>query len=240
MARIMLNVLETAASICCVINKDTTGNAPSIDFDLDTILCAAQSRCLRYDKKGEEHYNLISVFIKSLRGSDPDAVLYWLVRMLDAGEDPLFIARRMIICASEDIGNADPKALTIAVSAYHAFQCVGLPEGEIPLAQAALYLACTSKSNAVYKGIKKARSDVSKYGQLDVPEHLRNPSTPYLRKIGYGKGYKYPHDYPGHFVEQEYLPFEVSGHEYYVPADSGIEAAIRRKLSELRKRKKRG
>ncbi len=190
---------------------------------------------LLYDRAGEEHFNLISAFHKSLRGSDPDAALYWLVRMLEAGEDPLYIARRMIVMAAEDIGNADPQALLVAVAAKEAFEALGRPEGDIPLAQAAIYLACAPKSNAVYRAVKAAREDVKRFGALPVPVHLRNPETALMRALGYGRDYKYPHNFPEGFVKQDYLPEKLRHRCYYAPTERGNEKEIRKRLSHWRK-----
>jgi len=197
-----------------------------------------QRASFRYDKDGEEHYNVISAFIKSLRGSDPDAALYWLMRMIEAGEDPLFIARRMIIFASEDVGNADPQALQVAVAAKDAVHFVGLPEGRIPLAQAVTYLATAPKSNASYKAMLAAAKDVEDRGALPVPLHLRNAPTPLMEKLGYGKDYKYAHNFPEHIVEQEHRPKELSGRKYYSPSDSGYEKQIQERLKSWEEKKK--
>jgi len=173
---------------------------------------------------------VISAFIKSLRGSDPDAALYWMMRMLEAGEDPLFIARRMVIFAAEDIGNADPQALQVAIAAKEAFHFVGLPEGRIPLAQAVTYLASAPKSNASYKAMLAAAEDVEAHGSLAVPLHLRNAPTPLMRKLGYGKDYKYAHDYEEHIVDQQHLPEELRHRRYYTPGDSGYEKKLKERL----------
>jgi putative ATPase len=176
---------------------------------------AAQQRSPRYDKGGEAHYDIISAFIKSLRGSDPDAALYWLARMLEAGEDPLFIVRRMVILAAEDIGLADPQALGVAVAAQQAVHFVGLPEGYLPMAEAALYLARAPKSNAVITSYQRAKAAVERTGDLPVPLHLRNSPTSLMKGLGYGEGYKYPHDYEGNRVEQQYLPDALMGEVFY-------------------------
>jgi putative ATPase len=188
---------------------------------------AAQHRSLRFDRAGEEHYNCISAFIKSMRGSDPDAALYWMMRMIEAGEEPLFIARRMVIFASEDIGNADPVALELAVAVKEAVEFVGMPEGVIPLAQGVTYLASAPKSNASYRAMLAARADAREHGPLPVPLHLRNAPTPLMRDLGYGEGYKYPHDYEDGIVSQTYFPAELEGKVYYSPSDRGRERAIR-------------
>jgi putative ATPase len=228
-ARQALNALEAAAELA--------GRKGRTTIDLTLAEEAAQHRALRYDKAGEEHYNVISAFIKSLRGSDPDAAVYWLMRMLAAGEDPLFIARRMIIMAAEDIGNADPRALQVAVAAKDAFHFVGLPEGRIPLAQAATYLACAPKSNAAYKAMLAAAADVDAHGALPVPLHLRNAPTPLMKELGYGRGYKYAHEYPEHVVAQQHLPEPLLGRCYYEPAAVGEEREVKRRLDAIRRQR---
>lgn len=193
---------------------------------------AIQQRVLEYDKNGDSHYDTISAFIKSMRGSDPDATLYWLARMLSAGEDPKFIARRIIIQAAEDVGNADPMALVIATAAAQAVQFVGMPEAQIPLAQAAVYLSCAPKSNASYIGINRAMKDVVERKPAPVPMHLRDTGYPGAAKLGHGKGYKYPHSYPGGHVLQEYLPKDAKSGPYYEPTDRGHEAKFKKRLEE--------
>ena len=230
-ARVALNALETAANL---IRRDKGER----QIDLATIQEALQRKPLLYDKSGEEHYNVISAFIKSLRGSDPDAALYWLMRMLEAGEDPLFITRRMIIFAAEDIGNADPQALQVAVAAKDAVHFVGLPEGRIPLAQATTYLATAPKSNASYKAMLAAAADVKEKGALPVPLHLRNAPTELMEKLGYGKGYRYAHNFPGYIVDQEHLPEELKGRKYYSPSDSGYEKTIRERVKAWEEKKR--
>jgi putative ATPase len=225
-ARLGLNALEAAADLA-----STTGVST---IDLALAEEAAQHRALLYDKAGEEHYNVISAFIKSMRDSDPDAAVYWMIRMVEAGEDPLFIVRRMIIFAAEDIGNADPRALQIAVAAKDAFHFVGLPEGRIPLAQAVTYLASAPKSNASYKAMLAAAEDVKRHGALPVPLHLRNAPTPLMKALGYGRGYKYAHDYEGHVAEQQHLPDQLRDHRYYEPSDSGAEREIKARLDHWR------
>ncbi len=196
---------------------------------------AVQKRVLKYDKNGDNHYDTISAFIKSMRGSDPDAAVYWLARMLAAGEDPKFIARRIVIQAAEDIGNADPMALVVANAAAQAVQFVGLPEAQIPLAQAAIYLACAPKSNASYVAINRANKDVAERKGPPVPRHLRDTSYPGAKALGHGEGYKYPHDFPGHHVEQEYLPPGAQSMPYYEPTEHGHEAKFKRRLEQLRR-----
>jgi putative ATPase len=227
-ARVALNALEIAAALA---SKDRT-------ITLQNTQEALQKSALRYDKSGDEHYNVISAFIKSLRGSDPDAALYWMMRMLDAGEDPLLIARRMVIFAAEDIGNADPRALQVAVAAKDAFHFIGLPEGKIPLAQAVTYLASAPKSNASYKAMLAAARDVEEKGALAVPFHLRNAPTKLMEQLGYGKDYKYAHDYTDHVVEQEHLPKELQGSKYYFPSESGEEKQIKERMMNWERKRK--
>jgi putative ATPase len=228
--RVALNALENAATLA---RKDK-----KLKIEMSHLQEALQRKPLQYDKAGDEHYNVISAFIKSLRGSDPDAALYWMMRMIEAGEDPLFIARRMIIFAAEDIGNADPRALQVAVAAKDAFHFVGLPEGKIPLAQAVTYLATAPKSNASYKAMLAATEDVEQHGALPVPLHLRNAPTPLMQKLGYGKSYKYAHNYPDHIVDQEHLPKELKDKKYYMPSDSGYENHIKEQLKNWEEKKK--
>ncbi|MCK6557240.1 replication-associated recombination protein A [Candidatus Binatia bacterium] len=230
-ARLGLNALEAAANLAVTKRESVITLALAEE--------AAQHRALLYDKAGEEHYNVISAFIKSLRGSDPDAAVYWMLRMLDAGEDPLFIARRMVIFAAEDIGNADPQALQVAVAVKDAFHFVGLPEGRIPLAQAATYLATAPKSNASYKAMLAAADDVKTHGALPVPLHLRNAPTSLMKELGYGRGYKYAHDYEGHVVGQQHLPDALCDRRYYAPSEEGAERAIKERLERWRQRKGR-
>ena len=223
-ARVALNTLEFAASLAEAAGRSS--------IDLALVEEAAQRRALRYDRAGEEHYNVISAFIKSMRGSDPDAAVYWLVRMVEAGEDPLFIARRMVIFAAEDIGNADPQALQVAIAVKEAVDFVGLPEGRIPLAQAATYLASAPKSNAAYRALLAATADVETHGALPVPLELRNSPTPLMKSLGYGAGYLYPHDYEGDIVLQQYLPSALAGQRYYQPGDAGKEADLKARIEK--------
>ncbi|HEV3108858.1 MAG TPA: replication-associated recombination protein A [Candidatus Binataceae bacterium] len=195
---------------------------------------ATQHKALIYDRAGEEHYNIISAFIKSMRGSDCDAALYWMIRMVEAGEDPMFIARRMVIFAAEDVGNADPRALMVATSVKEAVEFVGMPEGVIPLAQGVTYLASAPKSNASYRAMLAAREDVRKLGALPVPMHIRNAPTPLMRDLGYGSGYRYPHDYEGALAEQDYLPEDLLERRYYQPSERGYEIRIREYLQRAR------
>jgi len=208
---------RTALNLFEVINQIASKNKNGVkEINQKLITDAIQKKSLFYDKKGEEHYNIISAFIKSLRGSDVDAALYWLARMLEAGEDPEFIVRRMIIFASEDIGNASPTALVVAVSASQALQFVGLPEAQLNLAQAVTYLAKAPKSNASYVALLKAQEDVKKYGNLPVPLHLRNAPTKLMEKLNYGKNYKYPHNFPNTKIKQQYLPDAIKSRKYYI------------------------
>jgi putative ATPase len=230
-ARIALNALEMT-----VMTTPPDRNRVR-SLTVKTLEGVMERRVLLYDKNGEEHYNLISALHKSLRGSDPDAALYWLGRMLEAGEDPLYIARRMVRFASEDIGNADPQALQVAVAAMHAFNFVGMPEGNLALAQAAVYLATAPKSNALYTAYQDVQRDIQKTLSLPVPLRLRNAPTELMRELGYGKGYKYPHDYPGHYVEEDYLPEDLKGKTYYHPTNHGYEGEIRKRLNTWRKRR---
>jgi putative ATPase len=193
---------------------------------------------LLYDKAGEEHYNVVSALIKSLRGSDPDAAIYWLMRMLDAGDDPLFVLRRLMIFASEDVGNADPRGLEVAVNADQAFRHMGMPEGLYPIAHACLYLASCPKSNAVGKAFKAARAAIAEHGALPVPKKLRNAVTPLMKDDGYAVGYQYPHDVEGSYVPGEtYLPDALLGQRYYEPSDQGLERSIAERLARLREEK---
>jgi putative ATPase len=202
--------------------------------DIPCVEETAQAKALLYDKSGEEHYNVISAFIKSMRGSDPDAALYWMFRMLDAGEDPLFVLRRMIIFASEDVGNADPHALQVVMAADAAFQRIGMPEGAFLLAQACTYLASAPKSNAQVDAINGPRKDIAAFGPLPVPKKLRNAPTKAMKSWGYGEGYRYPPSEGGYVRGETYLPDELMGRRYYKPRDSGIESRILRRLAWLR------
>ncbi len=230
-ARIALNTLEM---IVLTTPPDQKGTRHIKKEDLEEVL---QRKAFLYDKSGEEHYNLISALHKSLRGSDPDAALYWLGRMLEAGEDPLFIARRMIRFASEDVGIADPQALQVTVAAMEAFQFIGLPEGDLALAQAAVYLATAPKSNALYTAFLGVKKDVRELENMPVPFHIRNAPTTLMKDLGYGKDYKYPHDYPNHFIEEEYLPENLRGRTYYRPTEQGFEKEIKERLEYWRRKK---
>ena len=228
-ARMALNSLDAAASLLRIEDRNERKITRAVVEE------ALQKKALQYDKGGEEHYNLISAFHKSLRGSDPDASLYWLGRMLTAGEDPLFIARRMVRFASEDVGNADPRALSIAVSAMQAFQFIGLPEGELALAQAAVYLATAPKSNSLYAAYGKVKETISQTGTLAVPLHIRNAPTRLMKDIGYGKGYQYAHNFEEAYIPQDYLPDKLKGETYYIPTDRGYEKVIKERIEQWRK-----
>jgi len=230
-ARAALNTLEM---LVLTTSPDEEGIRQIKKEDLREVL---QRKAYLYDKSGEEHYNLISALHKSLRGSDPDAALYWLGRMLEAGEDPLYLARRMMRFASEDIGMADPQALQVTVAAMEAFHFIGLPEGNLALAQAAVYLATAPKSNALYTAFQGVQKDVRELENMPVPLHIRNAPTALMKDLGYGKEYKYPHDYPDHFVEEEYLPENLRGRTYYHPTEQGLEKEIKERLEYWTKKK---
>ncbi len=217
-ARKALNSLEIG---CLTTQENKKG---FIDFTLEIAQESIQKKQVSYDKDGDEHYDTASAFIKSMRGSDPDAALYWMAKMVYAGEDPRFIARRICICAAEDVGNADPQALVVANSAAQISEFIGLPEARIPLAQAAVYVACAPKSNAVYLGIDKALSDIKIKKTQQVPEALKDASYLGAKQLGHGEGYKYAHNYENHYVDQEYMP---ENHRYYEPTDNGFEAKIK-------------
>jgi len=228
--RAALNLLELSAHLA--------QRSPEPDsITLSVVQEAAQRRSLLYDRAGDEHFNLISALHKSLRGSDPDGALYWLARMLASGEDPLYIARRLIRFASEDIGNADPQALPLAVAAKDAYHFLGTPEGELALAQCVTYLATAPKSNAIYVAFGEAQADVASAPAEPVPLHIRNAPTPLMKELGYGEGYKYAHEYEGAYVEQEYLPESLRGRVYYRPTDRGLEAEIAKRLAAWRRRR---
>jgi len=231
-ARRLLNGLELAVKLSIPDENDT------INLSNDILKEAFQSNYIKYDKNQEEHYNIISAFIKSIRGSDPDAAVYWLARMLTGGEDPKFIARRMIVLSSEDIGNADPYALTLATSAFTAIDYIGMPEATLVMSQTATYLASCPKSNASYIAISKAKQDVKDLTAYDVPLHLRNAPTKLMKELNYGKDYKYSHDYENNFTEQQYLPDEIKNKIYYEPSENGTEAKFKKRLTELWKKRK--
>jgi len=232
-ARIVLNGLETALRLT---GKDKNGERTISGKEIEA---AFQRRNLRYDKGGEEHYNIISAFIKSMRGCDPDAAVYWLARLLEGGEDPKFIARRMIVLASEDIGNADPHALVLAASCFTAVDYIGMPEARIILSQTAIYLASAPKSNASYMAIEEGLTDVRSKVHYEVPLHLRNAPTKLMKDLRYGEEYLYGHSHPGHFVEQQYLPEALKNKIYYKPSDQGEEGEILKRLNTWWSKKQR-
>jgi putative ATPase len=232
-ARRLLTTLEVAAQIAAA----GVGEGATPVITAATVEEAAQQKTLLYDKAGHEHYGVISAFIKSMRGSDPDAAVYWMTRMLEAGEDPLFILRRMVIFAAEDIGVADPRALGVATTAVDAFRFVGLPEGVLPMTQAAIYLACAPKSNTALTTYAAARREIKQSGALPVPAKLRNATTKLDREMGYGKEYRYPHEFDGHYVVETYLPDELAGQVFYEPSESGEEAELKRRVEDWRKKR---
>ena len=227
-ARAALNALELA-----VLTTDPDDDG-MIHITLSVAEDCIQRRALQYDKGGDNHYDTISAFIKSMRGSDPDAALYYLAKMIYAGEDPKFIARRVVICAAEDVGNADPHALQVAVSAMQAVNFIGMPEGRIPLAQAVTYVSCAPKSNAAYLGIDKALADVRNVQIKGVPPHLRDGHYSGSHDLGNAIGYKYAHDYPNHYVEQQYLPDELVGTVYYDMSNNGVERRMKEHMKRLK------
>jgi putative ATPase len=227
-ARVALNVLELAAFA-------TEPNGKGIRLvSLATVKAAFQQPSMAYDKHSDRHYDTISAFIKTVRGSDPDAAVYWLARMLESGEDPLFIARRILVLAAEDIGLADPMALSIAMAAQQAVHFLGLPEGAIPLAEATLYLATAPKSNSANKALELVRDDLRLTRNDPIPKHLRNAVTSLMSDLDYGKGYKYAHDYPGHFAAMENLPNRIKGRRYYQPSDQGYEQEVGERIRRWR------
>jgi len=233
-ARRALVTLEAAAAVAA---PDAGAGAGAVGRKLLTpavIEEALQKRTLLYDRAGDEHYGVVSAFIKSMRGSDPDAAVYWMARMIEAGEDPLFVLRRMVIFAAEDVGVADPRALSVATAAVDAFRFIGLPEGLIPMTEAAIYLATAPKTNTAITTYAAAKADVDAHGALPVPNHIRNAPTPLAEQLGWGANYQYPHDFAGHYVREEYLPEPIRGHKYYKPSDSGHEAEIAERLAKLR------
>ena len=224
-ARRALNALEVAAAAVRLAGRTEITRADAEE--------ALQQKTILYDKAGEEHYNVVSAFIKSLRGSDPDAAVYYMVRMLEGGEDPRFVLRRMVIFAAEDVGNADPQALQTAVAALQAVELVGLPEGVLPMSQAAVYLALAPKSNTALTAYTNARRFVTEKGPLPVPLKLRNAPTPLMKGLGYGGAYRYPHDFEGHYVPEEYLPEELRGAEIVKLSESGLEKALGERWREI-------
>jgi putative ATPase len=241
-ARAALNVLESAIAIHETADQpagDGAGDAggaptsPVVEPTLDDIENAAQERVLAYDRAGDGHYGTVSAFIKSMRGNDPDAALYWLAAMIAAGEDPKFVARRIIICASEDVGNADPRALQVAVAAAQALDWVGLPEAQYALAQATVHVASSPKSDSIGRAYGAAMADVLAHGSLPVPGHLLPASVPRLKQFGIGVGYRFPHDYEGDDIPQQYLPDALAGRRYYEPTREGYEGTIANRLDAL-------
>ncbi|MBL8006982.1 MAG: replication-associated recombination protein A [Ignavibacteria bacterium] len=231
-ARRLLNGLELSVKL-------SSENSPGkIILTNEIFKEAFQTNYIKYDKNQEEHYNIISAFIKSIRGSDPDAAVYWLARMLKGGEDPKFIARRMIVLASEDIGNSEPNALTLAVSAFTAVDYIGMPEAALVLSQTAVFLAGCPKSNASYIAVSRAKEDVNNLPAYQVPVHLRNAPTKLMKDLHYGNEYKYPHDFESNFTEQQYLPDELKDKIYYNPSDNGEEMKIKKRLEQLWKKKR--
>ena len=228
-ARHALNAVELG-----VMTTERSGDG-KIHITLDVAQECIQKRVMRYDKTGDNHYDTISAFIKSMRGSDPDAAVYYLARMLYAGEDVAFIARRIMICAAEDVGNADPQALVVATNACLAVERIGMPEAQIILSQAACYVACAPKSNAAYGAVDKAMRVVEATGNLPIPPHLQDAHYKGAAKLGHGTGYKYAHDYPNHYVEQQYLPYELNGQEFYKPSGNGYEVKIKEHISRLKR-----
>lgn len=227
-ARHALNAIELG-----VMTTERSGDG-KIHITLDVAQECIQKRAVRYDKDGDNHYDTISAFIKSMRGSDPDAAVYYLARMLYAGESVTFIARRIMICASEDVGNADPMAMVVAANASLAVERVGMPEAQIILSQAASYVACAPKSNACVEAISQAMDEVERSGNLPIPSHLQDAHYKGSAKLGRGIGYKYAHNYPNHYVEQQYLPYELSGREFYTPSGNGYEVKIREHMKRIR------
>lgn len=240
-ARRLYTVLEVAAELARRAAPGAPGqpaaDAPAAAISAEHVAEAAQGRNLLYDRAGDEHYGVVSVFIKSMRGSDPDAAVYWMTRMIEAGEDPRFVLRRMVIFAAEDVGNADPQALAVAVAALQAVELVGLPEGVLPMTQAVTYLALAPKSNAALTAYAAARKLVNEHGALPVPARYRPGSTALDRAIGHAQGYKYPHDFAGHYVPEDYLPDELVGERIYRPSDSGFETELTRRLAAIAERR---
>ena len=226
-ARILLNTLEISADLA---KTDKTGEKKLTGEFLNSLF---KKNVFLYDKKGDYHYDTISAFIKSMRGSDPDAAVFWLMKMIDGGEDPKFIARRMVIFASEDIGNADPFALVLATNCFTAVTYVGLPESEFMLAQTALYLASSPKSNSTYTAKDLAREENRKHPDVEIPLHLRNAPTRMMKDFGYGSEYKYPHSFDKHFVDEKYLPDKLDNKRFYFPSENGLEPQIKRRLNQL-------
>ncbi len=238
-ARKLLNVFELVvqAAVAALNANSSDAAEPVFEITNDFVLQQVQQQMARYDKTGEQHYDIISAFIKSIRGSDPNAAVYWLARMIEGGEDPSFIARRLLILASEDIGNANPNALLLANTCFQSVNVIGWPESRIILSQTVTYLASSPKSNAAYEAINKAQALVKQTGDLSVPLHLRNAPTKLMKDMDYGKAYKYAHAYPGNFVEQEFMPDQISGTLLYDPGKNPAEEKLREKLRQQWKNK---
>jgi putative ATPase len=235
--RAALNALEITASVL-FSQKDKIPEKEPRQISLENLENALQRKALMYDKSGEEHYNLISALHKSLRGSDPDAAAYWLLRMLEAGEDPMYLGRRMVRFASEDVGNADPNALNVALNAVEAVRFLGHPEGDLALVQAAVYLATAPKSNSLYQTMNRIKNVIAEKGAQPVPFHIRNAPTKLMKHLGYGKNYKYAHNFKDAYVPQEYLPDKLKGQIYYEPTERGYEKTIKHWLEKWRDLKK--
>jgi putative ATPase len=233
-ARIAYNILELSIS-----TYPEKADTKTIEISTPLVENVIQKKALLYDKNGEEHYNLISALHKSLRGSDPDAAVYWTVRMLESGEDPLYIIRRMVRFASEDVGLADPNALQVTISAKQSFEFIGPPEGYLAIIEAAVYLALAPKSNSIYAAYNKVKADVGEYGSLPVPYHIRNAPTRLMKDIGYGRGYKYAHDYNGAMVDQNHLPDKLLSKKYYSPTNRGFEKELLERLKQISIMKKK-
>ena len=231
-ARMALNTLEIAA-----LSTPTDDTGKRI-IRLETIEDAFQKRAVQYDRAGDQHYNLISALHKSMRDSDPDASIYWLAMMLEAGEDPLYIARRMVRFASEDIGMADPQALVVAMAAQQAVHFIGMPEGNLALTEAAVYLATAPKSNSLYAAYSAVQDEIKKGASENVPLNIRNAPTPLMKEMGYGKDYKYAHDFPDHVVEQQHLPDKMKGKQFYTPGSLGFEKTVRERMDDLEEKKR--
>jgi putative ATPase len=240
-ARRLFTILDIAVDLARRSADAAHGPDAAATVTADHVSEAAQGKNLLYDRSGDEHYGVISAFIKSLRGSDPDAAMYWMTRMLEAGEEPRFLLRRLVIFASEDIGNADPQALVVVTAALHAFELVGMPEGALPLTQATTYLALAPKSNRVLTAYAAARKLVKEHGNLPVPAKLRNPAGALGTHMGHGDSYKYPHDFTGHYVPEDYLPDAIADHApaIYQPSNSGFEQELTRRMADLSDRKQR-
>jgi putative ATPase len=232
-ARMALNTLEIAA-----LSTPADDQGKRV-IRLETIEDAFQKRAVQYDRAGDQHYNLISALHKSMRDSDPDASIYWLVMMLEAGEDPLYIARRMVRFASEDVGMADPQALVVAMAAQQAVHFIGMPEGNLALTEAAVYLATAPKSNSLYVAYSRVQDEIKKGASENVPLNIRNAPTPLMKDMGYGKDYKYAHDFPDHVVDQQHLPDKMKGNKFYTPGSLGFEKTVQERMDYLAEKKRK-